>query len=73
MILKFFNYSHSSILRQNLGSIMLNGMLQGLFYANAFMNGNGLHERRKNLRKRGFSLVDMEGLEIEGILKERCF
>lgn len=37
------------------------------------MSGNGLHERRKNLREKGFSLVDMENLEMEGILKERFF
>lgn len=73
IIFNFFNYSHSSIPRQNLGSIMLNSLLQRFFYANAFMNGNGLHERRKNLREKGFSLVDMENLEMEGILKERCF
>lgn len=44
-----------------------------VFYANAFLNGNRLHKRRKNLREKGVSLVDMENLEMEGILKERCF
>lgn len=34
------------------------------------MNGNGLHERMKNLREKVFLLVDMENLEMEGILNE---
>lgn len=33
----------------------------------------GLHESRKNLREKDFPLVDVENLEMEGVLKERCF
>lgn len=32
-----------------------------------------LHGSRKNLREKDFPLVDVENLEIEGVLKERCF
>lgn len=40
------------------------------FFAYAFVNGDGLHERRKNLREKNFSLVDMENLEVESLWKK---
>lgn len=33
----------------------------------------GLHERRKNLREKDFSLMNVEYLKMDGILKERFF
>jgi len=69
MIFKLF----PPFLWQSLGSNMLNGMLQGFFYAHVFVPVGGLRERRKNMREKGFSLVDMENLKMEDILKGRRF